>query len=145
MNAIGRQQAEQVVLAGFPVRGRTGECQVTNESDRPVRLVTCRMLHAGNLTAPAGFRIGEELRPVPGTPEPGRGFLRYLPAGEGTFESGTGSFHQLPAGQVIRAVFPVDDGDSGTAQYIIQFSDDDEVRWRLDSDMQLSPPPDSSW
>jgi len=150
MNAIRRQQAEQVVLTGYPVRrdrdgdGRTGVCQVSNGSGRPIRDITCRMFIGGDAIMPTEFRIGEELHPVLGSPGPGSG-LSYLPADEGAFDLGAGRYFHLLANRVIRVVFPMVSDDSEIAQYVIRFTDDAAVTWQLDSDMHLSPPPDTSW
>lgn len=150
MNAIRRQQAEHVILVGFSVRrerdggGRTGRCEVTNGSGRPIRNISCRMLVGGNLIMPSEFQVKEELHPVLGTPGPQSSFS-YLPANESTFDMTASKYFILLANQVIRAVFSIGNDGSDGAQYIMRFTDDAEVRWQLDSDMRLLPPPDTSW
>jgi hypothetical protein len=150
MNAIRRQQAEHVILDGFSITreidgdGRIGRCEVTNGSGRPIRNISCRMPLEGNLITPSEFQLVEELHPVLGTPGPGTGFT-YVPAIEGTFDLGAGKYFHLLDNQIVRAVFPMGNDGSEQAQYIIRFTDDAEVRWQLDSDMRLSPPPDTSW
>lgn len=150
MNAIRRQQAEQVIMTAFPISsvrdgdGRIGMCQVTNESGRPIRGIACRMLIAGKLIMPREFESGQELNPVFGTPGPGGG-LSYLPADEGTFDLVTGGYFRLLANQVIRVIFPADSDDTNMVQYLVRFTDDAEVRWQLDNDMHLSSPPDNLW
>jgi hypothetical protein len=152
MNAYRRQQAEQVILTGFRVRdnpdgssGGTGVCEIANDSRRPVREVTCRMLVNGNLVMPTEFRVGAEFRPIIGPPGPGDG-VSYLPADEGTFDLGTGRYPHLLAKHIIRVAFLVPGSDRpGTVQYLIRFADDAELRWQLNSDMHLSPAPDTQW
>ena len=152
MNAYRRQQAEQVILTSLGVRhnpdgslGWTGVCEIANDSRRPIRAVTCRILINGDLIRPTEFRVGEEFRPIIGPPGPGDG-VAYLPADEGTFDLGAGKYLHLLAKHVIRVAFPVPGSDRPeTVQYLIRFADDAELRWQLDSDMHLSPAPDAQW
>jgi hypothetical protein len=86
MNAYRRQQAEQVILTSLGVRhnpdgslGWTGVCEIANDSRRPIRAVTCRMLINGDLIRPTEFRVGEEFRPIIGPQSQAMASLTYQP------------------------------------------------------------------
>jgi hypothetical protein len=155
-----REQAEHVALsnAGFS-KGASGQHRrlleesgqlsrdnlprasfvVHNNSWRPIRKVTARVIVDGRRLQPWGFRS------------------KYTSAGTGNAQWGnaTDSEADLAAGVFLNeladgafsALFtvPWDLEDHKEIRYVVRFYDDAERRWELDQDMHLAPAPDDSW
>jgi hypothetical protein len=133
-----RRQAEKIRLQP----DGSLAAKVSNESERPIRDVACRMEQDSQLIPPQKFNFVIYAPGPPGTPAPAH---VSLPAKVGNYDLATGRFFRLLAGEEMRATFARDPQHAQSMKYVIRFTDDAEIRWQLNSDMRLTSTPDNEW